>query len=199
MICEKCKKDEATVHLTQVVGGEVKKLHLCESCAKDSGVDTKSGSSITDLFLGSGEPSGAAVSVGVEQDVVALVCTHCNLTRVDFKKGGRLGCMHCYEVFREELEPLIRAMHHADRHMGKRPSRLSKSVQVEDELYTLQEELALAVASEKFEDAARLRDEVRKLQEKLSAIKAAGAKEAGAKEAAVETSVEDEDEDGASA
>ncbi len=174
MICEKCKKDEATVHLTQVVDDEVKKLHLCESCAKDSGVDTNGGSSITDLFLGSGDTPNptAAVEVGQEvgQEVVALVCPPCNLSRVDFKKGGRLGCMHCYEIFSDELEPLVRAMHHADRHIGKRPSRLSKSVLMEEALFRLQEELVRAVAEENFEEAARLRDEISKHQETLSTV-----------------------------
>lgn len=170
MICEQCKKDEATVHLTQVVEGDVKKLHFCESCAKDSGVDTKSGSSITDFFLGSGDTPNATAAVEAGQEVVALVCPHCNLSRVDFKRGGRLGCMHCYEIFRAELEPLVQAMHHADRHIGKCPSRMSKSVLMEEALFRLQEELARAVAGEKFEEAARLRDEISKHQETLSTV-----------------------------
>jgi len=171
MICEKCKKDEATVHLTQVVEGEVKKLHLCESCAKESGVDTDNGSSITDFFLGSGDTPSATAVVDAGQEVVARVCPHCNLSRVDFKKGGRLGCMHCYDIFRTDLEPLVQAMHHADRHVGKRPSRLSKSVLMEEALFRLQEDLARAVEGEKFEEAARLRDEISKHQESLSAAK----------------------------
>jgi protein arginine kinase activator len=34
MLCDICKKSEATVHLTQIVDGKMLKVDLCESCAK---------------------------------------------------------------------------------------------------------------------------------------------------------------------
>ena len=54
MKCEVCHKEEATVHLTQVIDGEVKKLNLCQECAQKHRVDLNSPISITDILLGLG-------------------------------------------------------------------------------------------------------------------------------------------------
>ena len=159
MLCEICKKEEATVHLTKVADQQVKKLHLCEGCKEEMGVDTESPSSITDLFPG-GNPDEPELTM--EESVPAsLVCPSCEMTKLHFKKSGRLGCVTCYETFEDELFPLIKAMHHSDRHTGKRPSRLSAKAVAQEELMRLQESLSLAIADEQFEEAARLRDEIR--------------------------------------
>ena len=52
MKCEFCKKENATIHLTQLVNGEMKKLNLCQSCAKEYGIDLNSPISITDVLMG---------------------------------------------------------------------------------------------------------------------------------------------------
>ena len=53
MKCEFCNKENASIHLTQVVNGEMKKgLNLCQSCAKKNGIDLNSPISITDVLMG---------------------------------------------------------------------------------------------------------------------------------------------------
>jgi protein arginine kinase activator len=169
MLCEMCKKEEATVHLTKVADEQVKKMHLCEACKEEMGIDTESPSSITDLFLGGGSGGDADDQPDLFEPVSGLVCATCEMTKLQFKKSGRLGCSDCYETFEEEMLPLVKAMHHSDRHSGKRPSRLSKKVVAEEELLRLQAELAVAVAQENFEDAAELRDQISQWKETLSA------------------------------
>ncbi len=157
MKCEMCHINEANVHLTQVVGGEVRKLHLCEKCAKESGVDIQDPMAIADLFLGLGQtPSetGPGEVTG---------CPRCHLGRSDFKKTGRLGCPECYVHFRAELAPLLKAMHHGDRHVGKRPCGAAVAERQLESLDDLRRRLDEAVASENFELAAKLRDEIRAL------------------------------------
>ena len=41
MLCEKCKENEATVHMTQFMDGRVGSVHLCEECASAMGVDVR--------------------------------------------------------------------------------------------------------------------------------------------------------------
>ena len=152
MLCELCKEREASVHLTQVIDGAIKKLHLCEDCAAKSGVDVHGPLSISDILLGLGvqkEPMGA----GSERS-----CPRCHMRRTDFKKTGRFGCAECYTAFAEELPPLLKAMHRADRHTGKIPQRESARVLGSAELATLQQNMEKAIAGENFEEAARLRD-----------------------------------------
>jgi protein arginine kinase activator len=154
MICESCHEKEATVHLTQVADGSVKKVHLCEECAAKSGFDIHGPLSIQDILLGMGQIPGE-VSAGPERS-----CLKCHFRRADFKKTGRLGCPDCYETFSSELLPLIKAMHRSDQHMGKIPSREGTAVRLSSEIAGIQKALDQAIAGENYEEAARLRDQI---------------------------------------
>ena len=159
MKCEHCHQNEATVHLTQVAEGQVKKLHLCEQCAKEMGMDFEGPMAMADLVLGLGQPSPEKKSPETS------ACPQCHLTRADFKKTGRLGCPYCYEHFRAELTPMIKAMHHGERHVGKRPPVSKARTPVPERLAELRRRLEEAVAAEQYEAAAALRDEIRALTE----------------------------------
>ena len=39
MLCQVCKKREATIHFTNVVGSKVEKIHICPHCAEEKGFD----------------------------------------------------------------------------------------------------------------------------------------------------------------
>jgi protein arginine kinase activator len=162
MLCESCNEREATVHLTQVADGSVKKVHLCEDCAAKSGFDIHGPMSITDILLGMG---GATPGVEGEE----RSCSRCHLRRADFKKTGRLGCPDCYQTFETELLPMIKAMHRSDQHTGKVPSREDLRVRMTAEIASLQKALDEAVAGEKYEDAAGLRDKIATCRRKMNA------------------------------
>lgn len=157
MKCELCRNAEATIHLTQVVDGSIKKVHLCESCAAESGVDVNSPMSITDILLGLG---GASESAPPSVKTGERACPRCRLRRVDFKKTGRLGCPDCYHAFADELTPVIRAMHRNELHRGKVPEREQKRMQNTLQTAELKEQLDAAVAREAYEEAARIRDQL---------------------------------------
>src|SRR5439155_19757950 len=40
MSCDQCREREAVIHLTQIVNEQVTKLHLCERCAAEKGVES---------------------------------------------------------------------------------------------------------------------------------------------------------------
>ena len=57
MKCNICGNHEATVHLTQVVEEKVlRKIDLCETCAKTQGVNDPTGFSLADLLKQLGKP-----------------------------------------------------------------------------------------------------------------------------------------------
>ena len=162
MQCELCKEREATVHLTQVIDGAIKKLHLCEDCAAKSGVDVNGPLSISDILLGLGvakEPSGT----GTERS-----CPRCHMRRTDFKKTGRFGCSTCYEAFSEGLTPMLKAMHRSDQHVGKVPASQVGRIKASAELASLQKALEHAIAKEHFEEAAKLRDHIQAYRAKIA-------------------------------
>ncbi len=160
MKCDQCDKD-ATIHLTQVIEGEVKKVHLCEACAIEQGLDVQHTLSITDMLLGSQE----ALAVAGAEDEPSTSCPRCHMTRADFKKTGRLGCPHCYEHFKEGLGQLLHAVQRSDQHIGKIPTRESVRVKRTAEIAALKQALDSAIADEAYEEAARLRDQIRECRE----------------------------------
>ena len=161
MLCDICKKAEATVHLTQIVDGKILKVDLCESCAKEKGVQDAAGFSLADLLVG----LGAAEEIRTESP--GAQCPVCGFTQADFKKTGRLGCSACWDTFEAGLGSLLKAMHKGDHHIGKVPVKAMHTLALSGQVRDLSEQLAQAVREEKYEDAARIRDEMRALELKI--------------------------------
>lgn len=159
MKCHHCDS-QATVHLTQILNGQMHKMDLCESCAQEKGVTNPDNLSIGSLLEQNDTQSfpGAAT----------MTCESCGTTHQDFKKGGRLGCEACYHVFRPVLEPLLDGMHAGVKHLGKVPSRSVEQKSSDDEIQYLQDELQRAVEEENFEKAAELRDQLKKIKSQAS-------------------------------
>lgn len=164
MQCSICKEKPATVHLTQIVGDKMQKLDLCEDCAKAKGVNDPAGFALADLMLG----LGAAQEIEQAAGGLELRCPRCGFTQADFKKSGRLGCPECYKTFAEGLSGLLKTMHKGTRHIGKFPENM-RAFENADRLKALQKKLEKAIQSENFEEAARLRDEIRQATERSSA------------------------------
>lgn len=160
MLCMVCKKNEAKVHLTQVLEGTLKKVDLCEECAKAKGVDDPMGFSLADLLMG----LGASQELGHGAGAKEAACPACGFTQADFKKTGRLGCPECYQHFSDGLEALLKGMHKGPRHTGKTPHEPRHGAPAGQRIQALQKELDAAIAVENYEEAARLRDEIKSLR-----------------------------------
>jgi protein arginine kinase activator len=160
-----CKKNEAKVHLTQIIEGKVTKVDLCESCAKEKGVDDEMGFSLADLMMGLGASEGLAEGAQADQ----TKCPKCGFSQADFKKTGRLGCAECYSHFEEGLTKMLKGMHKGMRHTGKVPRQPRPTRSLADRIQKLQRQLEAAVAVEDYEEAARLRDEIKALREQAPA------------------------------
>ena len=50
MLCQQCKKQTATVHLTDLAKNEKRERHLCEECAAREGIAVKQHVSINDVL-----------------------------------------------------------------------------------------------------------------------------------------------------
>ena len=158
MLCCVCKEKPATVHLTEIKGDKIQKVDLCEGCAKAKGVND-SNFALADLLLG----LGASQEIDQSASGAELKCPNCGFTQADFKKSGRLGCPDCYKTFVEGLEGLLKSMHKGTRHVGKAPEALRRSRESADRLKALQKKLNKAIEEENFEQAAVVRDEIKKL------------------------------------
>ncbi len=177
MICNVCGAQEATIHLTEIVNDQMMEIHLCEACAQEKGTDFKTHFNLSDLLAGLAE-TGKTSKTGEKK--FAGKCPNCGMTYDEFGKIGRLGCAECYQAFSKFLTPLIKRVQRSTQHNGKIPSRFKGSLPAahapaapsepaapaKSQLQILQEKLKKSIHGENFEDAARLRDEIRKLEEK---------------------------------
>ncbi|MFZ5624106.1 MAG: UvrB/UvrC motif-containing protein [Gemmatimonadota bacterium] len=166
MQCDQCGEREAIVHLNQQVGGEWVKVHLCERCAAQKGLETASSVAKTPLgsFLAAmGKPQASLRGEAGEQ------CPRCGATLQDFRDTGRLGCTECYRVFEGSLRELLRRLHGSTQHVGERYAvrvriEAPAAVPAPPSPETLREQLRVAVETENFELAAELRDKLRMVE-----------------------------------
>ncbi|GAA5495251.1 protein-arginine kinase activator protein [Rubritalea halochordaticola] len=160
MKCELCDA-KATVYYTQLIDGQMKKICLCESCAENKGIMDPSAFSMVDVILDKEPQQAAVANIPMSLDS----CDHCGFTLADFKKVGRLGCSHCYTVFRGEVEGMLSKMHRGTTHVGKVPEGMMDALEKKQRLERLKQKLDEAIQSEKYEEAATLRDEIKELEE----------------------------------
>ena len=187
MLCQECHNVPAAVHVKKRQGDEEISIHLCRSCAKKMGwnnplEDVKFplaqfiSSMMHDMSMGSAHEAA--------QDTGAS-CSECGVSFEEFSRTGRLGCGHCYEVFRASMQELLRRIHGNTHHEGRRPARAPevpreaecKSTSVRQ----LKADLDRAIANEDFEAAAALRDRIRAMNEAKNDKQAAKQKKEAAR------------------
>lgn len=155
MTCQRCQ-DEATVHLTETVDGQSRKLDLCATCARKAGVALPE------------KPPPLALDAVVQTLIVAhvgelvgemadLTCPECRVKYMEFRARGRLGCPHDYKLFVRGLLPLIQRIHGTTRHVGK----VARSHSGAGDRLKLRSRLRDAIAREDYELAVTLRDQLR--------------------------------------
>lgn len=174
MQCENCGQRPATIHQTVIMNGQKTESHLCEVCAQEQGQLAFTppnfsfpNLSIQDLlssFLGQDPLAGARVMPQAEPK-----CQNCGMTPRRFAETGRLGCAQCYEYLESDLTPLIKRIHGTTQHTGKAPKRTGGIVRKRRELTALKQQLQSAIQGENYEEAARLRDAIKTLENQIQA------------------------------
>ena len=106
-------------------------------------------------------------------------CNTCGTTYNEFANTGLFGCMECYDIFADRLDPILRNIQGSNRHIGRKSRSLDKSIvknmeekqkelnknkeKQKDSKESLEEKLKLAIKEERYEDAAKIRDEIKKI------------------------------------
>lgn len=167
MLCQNCKKKEATTHIKRVINGEATESHLCRNCAQNMGV----GSFFDDFSLNlpdifSGFFGDSAFALGESR---LDRCEKCGCCFDDIIKSGSVGCADCYEKFYQKLLPSVQRIHGKAKHAGKVPVRSevnshAKEKTAEEKIADLQKEMDKAVSEQNFEKAAIIRDEIKKMK-----------------------------------
>lgn len=160
MLCEKCGKNNATTHIRTVVNGVVTEKKLCGYCAAEEGYNGLSHKGLAQMLASMFDDSPALL---VDN---SIRCSCCNSTFSDIASKGKVGCPECYKTFYNELLPYLKRVHGSTKHSGKIPNRAPLTVKKqEDTVGDLRMKLNDLVRQEKFEEAAIIRDKIKKLEE----------------------------------
>ncbi len=158
--CQRCGTRPATIHVTEVAaaGGHAE-AHLCTACCQTAGwVPAVPPPPVAELVA----TAPASDDLQGDESASEPVCPTCGLQFSDYQQANLFGCAHDYSRFAEPVEELIRRWHGAIRHTGRRPGEAALD-EGESRRAAFQAELADAIAGERYEEAARLRDQVRLL------------------------------------
>lgn len=169
MMCQQCGQKSATLHLTKIINGQKTEFHICESCAREKGEwipGAVDGFSIHNLLSGLLDFDLMGHKQGGEGDIKpqTMRCKNCGLSYAQFGKLGRFGCDKCYAFFGDRLDPLLKRVHGNTIHIGKIPKCGGGRIQRRRELIDLKKQLQYSILREEFEEAAKLRDRIRQLE-----------------------------------
>ena len=203
MLCDNCGKREANVRYSENINGKKREMYLCEECSKKLGVinkmDLNLNTSFSNLFGSILEDFGELETMPMFNEIKQSVCNYCNTSFDDIVNTGRLGCPHCYDIFSDRLDPILKRLQGSNRHVGrisenvnnfgniehKQDEKSSKTAEniskigntsknindknldiQKNQIMNLEEQLKLAIKEERYEDAAKIRDEIKEQNKK---------------------------------
>ena len=160
MKCEKCGKNEATTHIRSVVNGVVREYNLCSHCAAEAGYTTHTHNGLAGMLS---SMFGEFLNTGIAVDTKK--CPVCASTFSDIAKTGKAGCSQCYSAFGSELMAYLKRVHGSTKHVGKVPNSAPiMVVNTENTVESLRMELNRLVSEERYEEAAVIRDKIKKME-----------------------------------
>ncbi len=167
MQCQCCKDHTATIHLTEISNGQRLETHLCETCAQKQGLAVKNQIPLNELLstLLAIQPDLKKQLGETEGSAVDTPCPSCGMTLRRFQEEVVLGCPYDYEFFEKSLNPIIEKSQGGNTtHCGKVPSKLPSDSKKQVDIVKLTNQIESAVKNENYEAAAKLRDQIKKLQ-----------------------------------
>lgn len=192
MLCDNCGKREANVRYSENINGVKREMHLCEECSKKLGITNSIAMDFSmpldfPSFFGSFlEDFATPELMPMFKEVKQIQCESCGFTFDDIVNTGRLGCPNCYNTFEEQMAPILKKIQGANQHIGRigkisnnhiennqnnqnnqnKENKKDDNEKENSKLKKLQEDLQQAIKEERYEDAAKLRDEIKKIEKR---------------------------------
>ena len=178
MKCDICSKNEATIHIQEIMNGKKKNLNICPQCASEKNLTENDieGFNLSEILYNlSSQMLNSAENNNEQQKIPlpsldpaaqpAITCSKCGWNTAKFHETGRLGCARCYAAFESILKNALKNMHKGNVHLGKHPSNVvGTNAELAIKLLALQNELEQHVQKEEYEKAAKLRDRINNLK-----------------------------------
>lgn len=186
MLCQNCGRNEANIRYTQIINGVKKEVAICSECAAKLGLEGMNFPLNFNSFLGDFFNDFTNSEIFPRLDRSSIKCKKCGMTLDEFINTGKFGCEECYDAFKEPLDSFLKNIHGTSQHIGRGPNGITPKLEVSDALYNsdskvdskktedkkeekdskteIEKELKKAIAEERYEDAAKLRDKLKEMK-----------------------------------
>jgi protein arginine kinase activator len=156
-------------HITEIHGKKIVAFDLCDQCiaqyVQDGTVcaqpeeETMSEmvKNIAELFafvMGDLQPKA---------NKNLKTCPNCKSTWEDILKTQKIGCSQCYEYFGQPLKMMLSNIQGGTQHVGKAPKAWKQKQETKNKIEILQKKMNKAIKEERYEEASKLRDELKNL------------------------------------
>ena len=164
-ICEQCKINEGTHFFRSIIGNTGRDLLVCEEClSKMTGGDAPV-AFVNGRLVSDGKNRTSKIDQEVS-GVMELRCEKCGTSLPDISQLGKFGCEECYVIFSDLLN-IADCKITANK---KREIEVEEAKQDVPKMFTqldkLRAQMKSAIDGENYEEAAQLRDEIAKLNNK---------------------------------
>jgi protein arginine kinase activator len=152
MKCDQCDKP-AVVHETVIKAGVQTTVHLCNEHAMVQMHHVPASAPIAERLVA--QPTGQRHQPA---------CGGCGMTLTEFRKHNLAGCSSCFDALSPVIDQAIqRAQGGATAHCGRAPARRDDADARRAYRVRLLSDLEKAVAAERYEVAARVRNALREV------------------------------------
>lgn len=176
MLCEKCKKNEATFHKSIYINGKGFETNLCSKCANELNLNEEfefdnafdfdwlnyeDTFGFGNRFLSEFFDSNDFFTPTMLLEKNTKKCPNCGSTFSDFVRTGKLKCASCYDSFQDEIRDMLENMENPTDFSLELDSELSKIQPTK--LEQLTQEFNKAIEEERYEDAGKLKQQINEL------------------------------------
>lgn len=181
MLCQKCNKNTANVHIVKLVNGEKNELWVCDECARElsgSPINLNKNSDVAEQFqdmlgtffqaIGNNEVKNnsskkkEAKNIVKDEFKIDIICKNCGMTYSEFKKNRKFGCAECYSSFMDIGKDVINKDN--KEHIGKIPLSIEEHFENRRRINSLKKLIKDCINKEEYEKAAEIRDEIREIE-----------------------------------
>lgn len=165
MKCQVCNEREAAIIVAMNNGKEESSMYVCHRCIQNMGIDLHK--TILDQIV------NQISQISKKENIV---CENCGMTLREFSETGRYGCAKCHEYFESKREDSNKDMELQNKRALQQDadnrkkleqyfsSTLDSNSSKFHSILSIKKLLDTAIADENYEEAAKLRDELRKLE-----------------------------------
>lgn len=182
MRCDFCDSENASISLIKIIDNRIEKINVCTKCIKKLTLSTTEDfvedvadmlSKIFEVDISSKDDLDSKFFKLVSRldKIGDQKCSSCDIKLSTVKKLGRMGCSRCYKSFREGLIPLLEAIHGSSEYKGRLPQKIDEGLKLKREIEELKYKLREEIFVENFEEAAKLKDTIDRLERRLNSGK----------------------------